>query len=427
MEIIWLITGVVLGAIAAWFALKFKSGASEQELKTQLKISKEREQELKSENEKLRHENTDLKSNMAATEANYRNLDEKLREQKKEVKDLQDQFALQFKNLANEIFEEKNKKSKEHLGEILNPLKEKIAAFEKRVEDSHKESLQHNSALKEQLLHLKELNQQITAEASNLTRALKGDTKAQGNWGEYVLQTILGKSGLRKDEEYVIQESLTTEDGKRYQPDVVVKLPDNKNLIIDSKVSLVAYERYVSNDDDEERVSALKQHILSLRQHIKGLSEKNYQSLYQLGSLDFVLLFIPIEPAFSLAVQNDKDIFLDAYDKNIVMVSPSTLIATLRTIASMWKNERQNKYALEIAKQGGDLYDKFVSFSNDLIKVGEQLRTTKKTYEEAMNKLTDGKGNLVSRVNKLKELGAKASKQMDTRLVDRAEDDEASE
>lgn len=427
MEIVWLITGVVLGGIATWLVLKFKSGAAEQELKTQWQISKEREQELKSENEKLRQENTELRTNMAATEANYRNLEERLQEQKKEVKELQDQFAHQFKNLANEIFEEKNKKSKENLGEILNPLKEKIAAFEKRVEDSHKESLQHNSALKEQLLHLKELNQQITTEAGNLTRALKGDTKAQGNWGEYVLQTILDKSGLRKDEEYFMQESLTTEDGKRYQPDVVVKLPDNKNLIIDSKVSLVAYERYVSSDEEEDRLSALKQHILSMRQHIKGLSEKNYQSLYQLGSLDFVLLFIPIEPAFSLAVQHDKDIFLDAYDKNIVMVSPSTLIATLRTIASMWKNERQNKYALEIAKQGGDLYDKFVSFSNDLIKVGEQLRTTKKTYEDAMNKLTEGKGNLVSRVNKLKELGAKASKQMDPRLVDRAEDDETSE
>ena len=424
MEFIWLLTGIVLGGVAAWFALRFKSGAAVQELRTALQISKERKQELKSEIENLRADNAVLRNNLATTEADFRNMEEKLREQKKEVKDLQDQFTHQFKNLANEIFEEKNKKSKENLGEILNPLKEKIAEFEKRVEDSHKESLQNNSALKEQLLHLKELNQQITLEAGNLTRALKGDSKAQGNWGEFILEKILEKSGLRKGDEYEMQESHTTEEGKRYQPDVVVKLPDHKNLIIDSKVSLVAYERCVSCDDENERTTFLKQHILSLRNHIKGLSEKNYQNLYNIGSLDFVLLFIPIEPAFSLAVQNDQQIFLDAYDKNIVMVSPSTLIATLRTISSIWKNEYQNRNAIEIARQGGDLYDKFVNFSNDLLKVGEQLKTTKKSYDDAMNKLVEGKGNLVGRVGKLKELGAKTTKQMDQRLIDRADEEE---
>jgi len=424
MEFIWLFTGILLGGIAAWFALRFKSGTAAQELKTQLHIGREREQELKAETAKLRAENSELKVSLSTTEANFHNLEEKLEERKKEVKDLQDQFTVQFKNLANEIFEEKNKKSKENLGEILNPLKEKIAEFEKRVETSHKESLLQNSALKEQLLNLKELNQQITLEAGNLTRALKGDNKAQGNWGEFVLERILEKSGLSKGREYEIQESHTTEEGKRYQPDVVVKLPDNKNLIIDSKVSLVAYEKFVSSDDEQERAIVLKQHILSLRTHIKSLSEKNYQNLYNIGSLDFVLLFIPIEPAFSLAVQNDNDIFLDAYDKNIVMVSPSTLIATLRTISSIWKNEYQNRNAMEIARQGGDLYDKFVNFSNDLLKVGEQLKSTKKSYDEAMNKLVDGKGNLVGRVGKLKELGAKATKQMDQRLIDRADEEE---
>jgi DNA recombination protein RmuC len=424
MEFIWLFTGIILGGVAAWFALRFKAGTAAQELKTQLQIGREREQELKTETIKLRAENSELKVSLSTTEANFHNLEEKLEERKKEVKDLQDQFTIQFKNLANEIFEEKNKKNKENLGEILNPLKEKIAEFEKRVETSHKESLQQNSALKEQLLNLKELNQQITLEAGNLTRALKGDNKAQGNWGEFILERILEKSGLSKGREYEIQESHTTEEGKRYQPDVVVKLPDNKNLIIDSKVSLVAYEKFVSSDDEQERAIVLKQHILSLRTHIKSLSEKNYQNLYNIGSLDFVLLFIPIEPAFSLAVQNDNDIFLDAYDKNIVMVSPSTLIATLRTISSIWKNEYQNRNAMEIARQGGDLYDKFVNFSNDLLKVGEQLKSTKKSYDEAMNKLVDGKGNLVGRVGKLKELGAKATKQMDQRLIDRADEEE---
>jgi DNA recombination protein RmuC len=301
-------------------------------------------------------------------------------------------------------------------------LKEKIQEFEKKVEQTNKESIARNSALKEQITGLRELNLQITKEAENLTKALKGESKTQGNWGEFVLESILEKSGLIKGEQYETQVSKTADNSKRLQPDVVLHLPEDKHIIIDSKVSLTAYEKFTGSIDEPEREREIKNHLLSIRSHIRALSEKNYQSLYELGSLDFVLLFMPIESAFSLAVQSDPELFTDAYDKNIVIVSPSTLIATLRTIASIWRQENQNRNALEIARQGGQLYDKFVAFSDDLIKIGENLNTTKKNYELAMNKLSDGKGNLVTRTEKLRELGAKATKNMDRRLLGRAKE-----
>lgn len=426
MDFVFLFLGIIIGLTGGWlyFKTKVAQGAgSTRAAEEQREMLRTQLSETRQELEKERQQVLQLNQSLATSEANYRNMEERLRDQKKDLEALQEKFTHEFKNLANEIFDEKNKKSKENLGEILNPLKEKIQEFEKKVEQSNKDSLERNTALKEQLLNLKELNQQITREAENLTRALKGDRKAQGNWGEFILETILAKSGLRKGEEYVVQESLTTEEGKRYQPDVVIKLPDNKNLVIDSKVSLVAYERFTSSDDDAERAGYLKQHIISLRTHVKGLSEKNYQNLYDLGSLDFVLLFIPIEPAFSLAIQNDHQIFLDAYEKNIVMVSPSTLIATLRTIASIWKNEYQNRNAMEIARQGGALYDKFVGFTDDLVKLGASLNSTQNTYKDAMNKLSEGKGNLVKKAESIKKLGAQASKNLDPRLLDRSEDE----
>ena len=342
------------------------------------------------------------------------------------MESLQDKFQIQFKNLANEILEEKTKKftdqNKINLSEILNPLKEKITEFEKKVESTNKESIERNSALKEQISGLKELNLQITKEAENLTKALKGESKTQGNWGEFILESILEKSGLTKGEQYDVQVSVTNQDGKRLQPDVIIKLPEQKNIIIDSKVSLNAYEKYVNSDEGRDKEIQLKNHLISIRTHIKGLSEKNYQTMYEIGSLDFVLLFMPIEPAFSLAVQHDAELFNDAYDKNIVIVSPSTLIATLRTIASIWRQENQNRNAQEIARQGGQLYDKFVSFAEDLIKVGKNLNTTTESYQEAMKKLSDGKDNLIRKTERIKELGAKTSKNIDQRLLDRAND-----
>ena len=338
---------------------------------------------------------------------------------------------VQFENLANKILDDKSKKftdqNKIQIGELLNPLRERIQSFEKKVEDSSQNSLRWNATLKQQIEGLVDLNKKINQEAENLTRALKGDSKTQGNWGEFILESILEKSGLVKDREYFVQSSMTSEDGKRFQPDVLINLPDDKQLIIDAKVSLVAYERYVNEDDKEAKAAALKLHIQSIRRHMKQLSDKDYQKLEAIEGLDFVLLFIPIEPAFSLAVQNDQGLFNDAYSANIVVVSPTTLIATLRTIANIWKNEHQNQNALEIARQSGNLYDKFVGFSNDLLKIGKSMDSAKGSYEDAMNKLTSGSGNLIKRVESIKKLGAETSKALDTKLLDRADVIEATD
>ncbi len=364
---------------------------------------------------------------LSIKQTEYEGLKKKLDEQKAEVEQLQDHFRVQFKNLANEILEEKTRRFTEqnriNIGDILNPLKERINEFQKKVEEVNKESIDRNSALKQQIIGLRELNQQITREAENLTRALKGESKTRGNWGELILERILEKSGLEKGREYDIQESVLSTSGRRLQPDVVIRLPDDRKIIVDSKVSLVDYERYVNEDDEQGKAQCLKDHLNSVRGHIKSLGEKNYQHLYGVSGLDFVLLFMPIEPAFSLAVQNDDQLFQDAYDKNIVIVSPSTLIATLRTIASIWRQEKQNRYALEIAEQGGKLYDKFKSFTDDLVKIGDGLNGTKKSYDAAMNKLSDGKDNLIRKTERLKELGAKATKSMDHRLIKKGMDE----
>lgn len=445
MEILFFVIGLAVGFVIAFLFLKSKktipieeaNKLNEQinELKIEAGKFSERirilegdkialQSDLKNErekSEKLTSENSSLKSD-------YINLQQKLLEQKSEIEELQQKFTKEFENLANRIFDEKGKKlteqNKEKLSEILNPLKEKISEFEKKVEESSKESIKGHSSLKEQLEMLRQMNQQITQEAKNLTEALKGQTKTQGNWGEFILESILEKSGLVKGREYSVQESMITESGKRYQPDVIINLPENKSIIIDSKVSLIAYERYISSEDENERAKALRDHILSIRSHLKNLSSKNYQSLYNLNSLDFVLMFMPIEPAFALAVQNDANLFNDAFEMNIVIVSPSTLLATLRTIASIWRQENQNRNALEIAKQAGALYDKFVNFYNDLLDVGKKLDAAKDSYEEAMKKVHDGRGNLIAGIEKMKQLGAKASKSIPPTALNRALTDE---
>jgi DNA recombination protein RmuC len=447
MDTISLSAGIAIGATLAAIILHFyqksKGLLSREEqqqltetvntLEVSLKVAQERNENVeedldatKAEWKSERDKSEKYAGLLAAKSQELLGLQEKLREQKKEIEDMHEQLQIQFKNLANEILEEKTKRftdlNKVNLGDILTPLKEKIQEFEKKVEQTNKESIARNSALKEQITGLRELNLQITKEAENLTKALKGESKTQGNWGEFVLESILEKSGLIKGEQYETQVSKTADNSKRLQPDVVLHLPEDKHIIIDSKVSLTAYEKFTGSIDEPEREREIKNHLLSIRSHIRALSEKNYQSLYDLGSLDFVLLFMPIESAFSLAVQSDPELFTDAYDKNIVIVSPSTLIATLRTIASIWRQENQNRNALEIARQGGQLCDKFVAFSDDLIKIGENLNTTKKNYELAMNKLSDGKGNLVTRTEKLRELGAKATKNMDRRLLGRAKE-----
>jgi DNA recombination protein RmuC len=447
MDLISLMIGIAIGAITVGLILYFYQKAKNplapkeqsellekhKDFEISLKVAEEKVLNFEADVQTLRQELTTEREKsekfsglLSAKNQELLGFQEKLKDQKQEIETMHEKLQIQFKNLANDILDEKTKKftdqNKTNLSDILTPLKEKILEFEKKVEQTNKESIERNSALKEQILGLKELNLQITKEAENLTKALKGESKTQGNWGEFVLESILEKSGLIKGAQYEVQVSKTAEDGKRLQPDVIINLPEDKHLIIDSKVSLTAYEKYTNSENERDKETDLKNHLLSIRSHIKGLSEKNYQTLYEIGSLDFVLLFMPIESAFSLAVQNDPVLFTDAYDKNIVIVSPSTLIATLRTIASIWRQENQNRNALEIARQGGQLYDKFVSFSEDLIKIGENLNTTKKNYELAMNKLSTGKGNLVNRADKLKELGAKATKNMDQRLLDRAND-----
>src|SRR3989304_3256298 len=430
MEIVYLVIALVTGFILSWFisSSKIKTLGNENSklLERSGLLEKEKEAqstELKGERGKV----IELNSSLASLNSDYSNLQQKLIEQKAEIEQLQEKFTKEFENLANRMFEEKGKAftetNKANLTQILDPLKEKIKDFEKRVEESNKDNIDRHASLRQQLQMLKDMNQKITQEAKNLTEALKGQSKTQGNWGEVILESILEKSGLVKGREYVVQESITAESGRRFQPDVIIKLPENKSIVIDSKVSLVGYERFVSSEDEDEKQLALREHINSIRSHIKNLSSKNYQNLYQLESLDFVLMFMPVEPAFALAVQNDQSIFNDAFEMNIVIVSPSTLLATLRTIESIWRQEKQNKNAMEIAKQSGDMLDKFTAFVDDLISVGKGLVSVKDNYDKAMNKLTEGRGNLINRSEKIKQLGAKTSKSLPPAILNRSQED----
>lgn len=382
----------------------------------------ENQQELKNNQQ----EKEKLLTITSKQEFEIENLQLKLKENKTEVENLQQKFTKEFENLANKILDEKSNKftvqNKENIQNILNPLQEKIKGFEDKVEKTHKESIDYHAALRQQILGLKELNLQMSKETINLTKALKGDNKVQGNWGELVLERVLEKSGLEKDREYFVQQSFTNDDGKRVLPDVVIHLPNNKKMIIDSKVSLVAYEQYVNEEDESLRQTFLKEHVNSLKRHITQLSDKKYEDIYKIASPDFVLLFIPIEPAFAIALNEDTHLYNKAFDKNIVIVTPSTLLATLRTIDTMWNNEKQQRNALEIARQAGALYDKFEGLLNDLIGIGKKIDDSKKEYSNAMNKLVNGRGNLIKSVQKLKEMGAKAKKSIPENLLERSKE-----
>lgn len=432
MEILYILVGIALGGVATWLILKFKFSAETLQVTSSVLVEQERSKEIqkhleetKRELERERARTLETNQSLAAAEADYRNLQEKLQEQKKEVELLNEKITLQFKNLANEIFEEKSKKftdqNKTNLFDILKPLGEKIIAFEKKVEDTHKDNISRNSALREQLETLQKLNVQMTREAENLTRALRGDTKTQGAWGEFILESILEKSGLEKDREYFVQESFTTVEG-RLRPDVIVRLPEKKHVIIDSKVSLTAYNNFVNAETDEEKTLYLKAHLASVRQHMKLLGDKNYQKNITDSSLDFVIMFIPIEPAYILAIQSERLLYEEALERRIVFVSPTLLIPSLQLIKNTWKQEYQTRHVLDIATKAGDLYDKFVGFADDLITLGRHMDTSKKFYEESMKKLSYGSGNLVKRVEDLKKLGAKASKTIDANLLKRSED-----
>lgn len=426
-EILFLIAGLVIGVIAAGFAMRFRyegkisgSEAGKKALDEQLKRI-----DTQLEGERIKSEN--LNAELAASHSELGNMRQRLEEQKAELEKIQEKFTKEFENLANKILEEKSRKftdqNKTQLTEILHPLKEKIREFEKKVEDTYIKGTKERSELKEQVKMMMQLNEKMSTEASNLTKALKGDSKTQGNWGEVVLERILESSGLGKGREYHIQESVTLEDGKRLQPDVVIYLPDDKRIVIDAKVSLTDYERLVGEEDAEKQARFLKQHILSLKNHIRDLGNKDYTRLYDLPGLDFVLMFIPLEPAYFAAVQAEPGLFNEALNKNIVIVSGSTLLATLRTISSIWKHEYQNKNVREIARIGGSLYDKFDGFVNDLVEVGKKMDAGKREYEKAMNKLVEGKGNLVSQVERMKILGAKTKKSLPQNIIERSQDD----
>jgi len=438
---LFLIIGLGIGFLIGWMITRLKdSKKSDRNAETKLHLQLEMEranklnQELTSLNTDLRKERAEvinLSNQNATLRANYKNLQVRLEEQKSELGKLQEKFSIEFKNLANEIFEEKSKKftdqNKSNLHELLGPLGQKLSEFEKKVEQTNKDSLERSAALKEQIIGLRELNDRMTKEASNLAKALKGDVKAQGNWGEIVLERILEESGLEKNREYFVQETFHSEAGKRLRPDVIIKLPENKNIVIDSKVSLTAYEKYMSSEEDGDKEAHLKNHLLSMRAHVKGLAEKNYHQIFDGGSLDYVLMFVPIESAFALMYQSGENLYNEAHEKSIIIVSPTTLIATLRTISSIWKHEYQNRNALEIARQGGALYDKFKAFVDDLMEVGRSLDKSKMQYSQAMNKLVEGKDNLIRKTERLKELGSKTSKTMDEKLLLRAGKDEKDE
>ena len=422
------VLGAAVGGVLLYFLLKSKSeGAIAGALERNAGLERSNA-ELKSEINVLRNKTDEANAALSASGNEIKNLNQRLQEQKAEVEQLHTKMQKDFELLANRILEEKSEKfvqkNDEQLKVILDPLKERLLQYEKRVNETHLDTERERSALREQLKQLTDINKRMSDETLNLTKALKGDNKMQGNWGEMILEKILEKSGLQKGHEYTVQQSFTNEDGSRSQPDVLIKLPEGKTLVVDSKVSLVAYERCVSAEDEVQKAQFLKEHIASLRNHVKLLSAKSYHQLYNIKSPDFVLLFVPIESAFALAVTADNELYNDAFDKNIIIVSTSTLLATLRTVANVWKQEYQSQNAIEIARQGADLYEKFVSFTEDLIKVGKQMDDSKKTYADAMNKLYDGKGNLIKRAENMRKLGLKVAKQLPQGLIDRSENEE---
>jgi len=444
-NVIFLIIGILVGFVPAWLYFKYQSNtvitiAQKEQLEAALvnadkekavlqekisnnlqEISKLSEQ-YKEEQEKL----TVANNRLAKAEEAFKNMNEKLTTQKAEFEEMQKRFTVEFENIANKILDEKSKKfteqNKTNIDGILSPLKEKIEKFEKTVGDNYDKDLRDRISLKEEVKKLFELNNRISEEANNLTKALKGDNKKQGNWGEVILEKILERSGLIKDREYKTQVTTSNVEGDIIKPDVVIFLPDEKHIVVDSKVSLLAYDVYVNAETDEDRERSLKEHIVSVKSHIKLLSDKNYQTSTLFNTPDFVLLFIPIESSFSLAVQADQDLFSYAWDRKIVVVSPSTLLATLRTIASIWKQERQNRNALEIARIGGSLYDEFYRFIEDMKNIEKHLHQSQDAYNSAFKRLSQGKGNLIITAEKIKLLGAKATKTIDKELIDNASD-----
>jgi len=436
-NLVLIISIVVSGTLGAFLGFTFSKLKSKSEKSTleerqnQLSITinelKQNLEKTDKERNLFRDEREGLNIELAQKNTEFDNLKQQNLKRDKEYEERQEQLRKDFELLATKILDGNSKKftdqNKENIKNILEPLQEKIKTFEKKVEDTQKESIGMHSALKTQLDSLKDLNQQMSKETINLTKALKGDSKAQGNWGEIVLENVLEKSGLEKDREYFVQQSFTLDDGSRVLPDVVLHLPDNKKMIVDSKVSLTAYEQYVNSEDKESKKKFLKEHVKSLKNHISELSDKKYEDLYKIESPDFVLMFIPIEPALYLAQNEDRNFFYTAFNKNILLVSPTTLLSTLRTIDAIWKNEKQQQNAMEIAKHATSLYAKFKKLLDDLEIVGNRIRSTKTAYDGAMKKLT-GNQNLIKDIDKLDKLGVQPKEKISRKWIDKANENE---
>ncbi len=434
--ILFLTIGLVVGALSGWFIAKYKFASESQKISpaelNQKYVSKELfdvlqkqldalKGDLKSKEQELRTTSNQL----SAKEQDNQNLNNKLSEQKDELLHIQQRFQTEFENVANRLLEEKSKKftelNKKQLNDILSPLREKIKDFEDGIDKKFHQQTIDQVSLKKEIEQLRDLNLQLSQDANNLASALKGDNKSQGDWGEFQLEMLLEKAGLVKEIHFQTQSSFKDDAGKEKRPDFIINLPDGKHIVIDSKVSLTAYEKFYNETDDKKRKRHLKAHIDSLKNHIKDLSSKQYQNLYQINSPDYLLLFVPIEPAFSVAVQNDSKLFLDSLEKNIVIVCPTTLLATMRTVSYIWKQDKQKRNVLEIARQSGLLYDKFCNFVEDLKSIGNKLDGAQSSYHDAMNKLTESKrfgDTLIGRAEKIKALGAKTSKSLSKEMVE---------
>ena len=435
--LIGLLAGLLIGSAIVFLVLRGRSADLLRNLRDERdrdrKDHEARVRELSTERERERERVTELSGLLSAEQERNRGLTQRLEQQKDELEALQKRMTTEFENIANRLLtqrgKELNDQQQEKLGTLLKPLHERIREFELQVREAYEKEGRERFALKKEVALLVEQNQRLSEEADNLTRALKGDSQAQGAWGEMILERLLEDAGLVKGVEYTLQESTTGADGGRLRPDAVVKLPDDKHLIIDSKVSLVHYERHTASTDPAERDRLLKQHVESLRTHAKGLGQKEYTKIHGIGSVDFVLMFVPIEPAFLLALRERPEIFQEAYDRGVVMVTHSTLMATLRMVHGLWKNERIAQNHMKIADRAGKLYDKFVGFSEDLGRIGKLVKDAQQSYEQALGKLSDGPGSLVRQVEMLKELGAKTNKTIHPKLLERAgeaQDDPAS-
>ncbi len=439
MEVIYLVSLIVLVAICAILVWRNARAVSREEHNRALDASKdlqvefakiqERERILMTDRDRLSLEMKEeslarqsVERSLEGTNAYLQAQQEKFAEQRQEMENMKVQFNNEFQVMANKILEEKSFKftqlNQQNISLVLDPLKEKIKTFEEKVEKSYQQESAERNVLKGVVEQLMQQSMQIKDEANNLAKALKGDNKKQGNWGEVILERVLERSGLIKDQEYKLQASVQEADGRRFQPDALIYLPDEKHLVVDAKLSLVAYERAVNADTEEDRVIFVKQHVQSIENHVRELSAKDYHFLYGIQSPDFVLLFIPIESSLSLAVNFKPELFSEAWDRRVVIVSPSTLLATLRTIASVWKQERQNRNVLEIAKEAGLLYDKFVGFLNDMDQLQGMIQKAADKHDEAMKKLSSGSGNVIRKIEQLKTLGAKANKQIGDKYLE---------